>query len=89
VIGAALAWRGADGALLLPLPLDYLSWTHDSGDFFDHPGLAAADKTALIAGDASMLAQRQLTQRGWNIALRAPYDGAPAYAHGGFAPRNG
>ena len=29
-----------------------------------------------------MLAQRKLTQRGWSIALRTPYEGSPVYARG-------
>jgi hypothetical protein len=42
----------------------------------------------LISGEASMSAQRNLTARGWSLVLRAPYDGAPAYAQNGeFAPR--
>jgi hypothetical protein len=38
----------------------------------------------LIAGDASMAAQRGFTERGWNLVLRTPYDGAPSYAAGDF-----
>ena len=30
-----------------------------------------------------MLAQRKLTERGWNIVLREPFEGAPAYAREG------
>ena len=89
VAGAALAWRSADGRILLPLPLDYLSWSHDIDEFFDQPALRAADKTVLIAGDASLPAQRAMTSRGWSLRLRARYDGAPAYALGSFAPRRG
>jgi hypothetical protein len=43
------------------------------------------DKTVLIAGEASMTAQRKLTDRGWNLVLRAPYEGAPAYPRSEFA----
>jgi len=82
VLGAALAWRTTDGAILLPLPVDYLTWSHDIGDFFDQTAFGAKDKTVLIAGEASMTAQRKLTERGWNLVLRAPYDGAPRYAGG-------
>jgi len=82
VIGAAVAWRGADGAIVVPLPVDYLSWSHDIGDFFDQAPLASPSKTVLIGGDASALAQRELTDRAWNIVPRAPYDGSPRYAGG-------
>jgi hypothetical protein len=80
VAGAALAWRGDDGRLLLPLPLDWLSWTADMGEFFAAPQFRAEDKTALVGGDASTAAQRALVARGWRLQVRAPYPGAPAYA---------
>ena len=72
VAGAGLAWRAADGHLLLPLPVDYLTWSHDLGEFFDQRTLAGRDRTVLIGGDASMPAQREMTTRGWNLVLRAP-----------------
>jgi hypothetical protein len=81
--GAAIAWRMPAGKLLLPLPVDYLSWNANLQAFFDQPALRAADKLVLIGGDASMLAQRELTRRGWGLQLRAPYAGAPAYARFG------
>ena len=80
VTGAALGWRTRAGKLLLPMPVDYLSWSHDIGDFFDRQEFANANKTVLISGEASMLAQRNLTARGWSLLLRAPFDGAPKYA---------
>lgn len=79
VVGAALAWRGDDGRLLLPLPLDWLSWTADMGEFFAAPQFRVEDKTALIGGTASTAAQRALAARGWHLSLRAPFAGAPAY----------
>jgi hypothetical protein len=88
VTGAALAWRTPAGRLLLPLPVDYLTWSHDLEEFFAQPAFASRDKTALIGGDASMLAQRQLTERGWSLALRTPFDGAPAYAQDGRFARD-
>jgi len=84
VAGAALAWRAPSGRMLLPLPLDYLTWNAELAQFFDQPALGSSDKLALIAGDASTLTQRQLTQRGWSIKPRMPFDGAPAYAQGDF-----
>ncbi|MDR3388105.1 MAG: hypothetical protein P4L92_13735 [Rudaea sp.] len=88
VAGAAIVWRTPSGKLLLPMPVDYLTWSHDLGDFFDRPEFATANKIALIGGEASMLAQRKLTERGWSLVLRAPYEGAPVYTQGGFAPKN-
>ena len=87
VTGAAIAWRTPADRLLLPLPVDYLTWSHDLDDFFVQPAFAAREKSALIGGEASTLAQRELTERGWSIVLRTPFDGAPAYAREGeFRP---
>ncbi|TDR43134.1 hypothetical protein DFR29_107142 [Tahibacter aquaticus] len=81
VVGAALAWRSGDGnRLLLPLPLDWLSWTADMGEFFAARQFRIEDKSLLIGGEASATAQRALARRGWNLHLRLPYAGAPAYA---------
>ena len=77
VVGAAIVWQSSDGKLLLPMPVDYLTWSHNIGEFFDRPDFAPKEKTALIGGEASLLAQRELTDRGWNLVLHAPYDGAP------------
>ena len=35
---------------------------------------------ALIGGEASLATQRALTARGWGLVVKAPYEGAPAYA---------
>jgi len=83
VTGAAIAWRTRGGRLLLPLPIDYLTWSGDLGEFFAQPAFDAHDKVALIGGEASTLAQRKLTERGWGLALRSPFDEAPAYAREG------
>jgi hypothetical protein len=83
VIGAAVAWKAQDGRLLLPMPVDYLTWSHDIGDFFDQAPFAHLDKTALIGGEASTLAQRGLTERSWNIVLRAPFEESPRYTSNG------
>src|SRR5262249_4223108 len=85
VAGAGLAWLGADGHVLLPLPVDYLTWSRDLGDFFDQRAPAGRDRPGLIGGEASMAAQRELPARGWNLTLRAPYAGAPLYALSDFA----
>jgi hypothetical protein len=85
VVGAALAWRNPDGSIVLPLPLDYLTWSHDIGDFFEQSEFAVRNKTVLIGGEASMTMQRKLTDRGWNLVLRATYEGAPPYSRNEFA----
>jgi hypothetical protein len=78
VTGAAIAWQADDGALLLPLPVDYLSWSHAIDDFFDQRVFAAADKTILMTGEASLQAQQELTERSWNLRFQARHPGAAA-----------
>jgi hypothetical protein len=79
-IGAGLAYETADRELVLPLPVDHLSWTGEVRDFVDRPEFRVPNKTVLIGGGASLAARRALTERGWNIVVRAPWPGAPPYA---------
>ena len=79
-IGAGLVYMAADGELVLPLPVDYLSWTDEVRDFLDRAEFRVTNKTVLIGGGASLAARRALTERGWNIVVRAPWPGAPPYA---------
>ena len=78
-IGAGLAYEAADHELVLPLPVDWLSWTTDVRDFLNRAEFRVANKTVLIGGGASLSARRALTERGWNIVVRAPWPGAPPY----------
>lgn len=82
-IGAGLAYATTDGELILPLPVDRLSWTVEVQQFLDRADFRAVDKSVLIAGDTSALARRGLTERGWSILTREPWPGAPPYARGG------
>ena len=79
-IGAGLAYEAADHELVLPLPVDYLSWTSEVRDFLDRGEFRVTNKTVLIGGGASLTARRALTERGWNIVMRAPWPGVPPYA---------
>lgn len=79
-IGAGLAYRTRDGELVLPLPVDRLSWTAEVRDFLDRPEFRVVAKTVLIGGEATLAARRGLTERGWSIVVRAPWPGAPPYA---------
>jgi hypothetical protein len=89
VAGAGVAWRTSAGKLVLPLPLDYLTWNSSIATFLDQESLRGNDKVAVISGEATLLAQRQLTERGWSLRLRAPFDGAPTYVAGAFAAKDG
>ena len=79
-VGAGLVYATRDGELLLPLPVDQLSWTAQVRDFVDRREFRVDNKTVLIGGNASLAARRGLSERGWNIVTRAPWPGAPPYA---------
>jgi len=86
VVGAAIVYAMPNSHIVLPMPVDYLSWNRDMGEFFDRPEFAhATDKLLLIGGEASPLARRKLAEHGWRVVLRAPYDGAPKYPSGEFS----
>ena len=85
-VGAAVAWRTKEGEWLLPLPVDRLSWTSEMREFFDQKAFRVDRKTALIGGEASIPAQRGLTERGWSLVVLAPYAGAPAYVRMTLGP---
>ncbi len=80
-VGAGLALRLGNGRLVLPLPVDHLSWTDLAREFFRQPELAHGERTVLIAGGVSDRTLRELTALGWEIVVRAPYAGAPPYAN--------
>ncbi|MEO7323204.1 MAG: hypothetical protein ABIW82_00075 [Dokdonella sp.] len=82
-IGAGLAYASSDGELILPLPVDRLSWTAEVRDFVDRKEFHVRNKTALIGGEASLPARRGLGERGWSIVTRAPWPGSSPYAKKG------
>lgn len=82
-IGAGLTYASADGELVLPLPVDQLSWTPEVRDFLDRKEFQRRNKTALIGGSASLGARRGLGERGWSIVTRARWPGSPPYAKDG------
>jgi hypothetical protein len=90
IVGASLVYQMplknySGGQLILPLPVDYLSWSADIDEFFTSAEFARSGKVVLIGGEASRLAQKKLTARGWSLVLRAPYQGAPDYVKGEFS----
>lgn len=71
--GAMLAYRSADGEFVLPLPVDYLSWTPQVRRWFDRPQFAQAPRRTLLAGGRlSPRAENALAQRGWRIVDTIP-----------------
>ncbi len=55
----------AAGGLVLPAPVDYVSWIEPLGRAVGRPELQAPDKVAFLSGQLSPLARKNLAARGW------------------------
>ncbi|MGB2788744.1 MAG: hypothetical protein WBC13_05435, partial [Dokdonella sp.] len=69
IVGAGLGYLGNSGDVVLPLPVDYLAWTHEVATFLDNEEFRSARKSVLIQGNASPRSLRELTSRGWNVVV--------------------
>lgn len=79
-LGALIVYETRSGELVLPLAVDWLDWSGRTRRWFDLPALGRhADRSLLLSGNASPMAQRALTRRGWSLVQRLPYPGAPPY----------
>jgi hypothetical protein len=58
--------------LVVPMPVDVLSWTAPVAALFDDPALRAAEREMWLDGEATMRAQRELTRRGFGLRLDLP-----------------
>ena len=86
VAGRMLVAR-VDGTLVVPMPVDVLSWTAPVADLFDDPALRAARREMWLDGEATMRAQRELTRRGFGLRLDLPRSTREALPlPEGFAP---
>jgi hypothetical protein len=60
--------RDQAGALILPAPVDYVSWTERVASFAKHPSFRAAQqRTILLAGLMSPRAKKEFAASGWTI----------------------
>jgi hypothetical protein len=60
--------RDQDGALILPAPVDYVSWTERVASFATHPSFQAARQRILwLSGQMSPRAKQGFTENGWTI----------------------
>ncbi|MBL0041183.1 MAG: hypothetical protein IPP28_09135 [Xanthomonadales bacterium] len=76
-----------DDTLVVPMPVDVLSWTMPIADLFDDPALRAAKREIWLDGEATMRAQRELTRRGFGLRLDLPRSTREALPlPDGFAP---
>lgn len=61
-----------DDTLVVPMPVDVLSWTAPIAALFDDPALRSARREMWLDGEATMRAQRELTRRGFGLRLDLP-----------------
>jgi hypothetical protein len=60
--------RDQDGALILPAPVDYVSWTERVASFAKNPGFVAVPQRMLwLAGQMSPRAKKEFAANGWTI----------------------
>jgi hypothetical protein len=57
----------AAGGLVLPAPVDYVSWIEALGRAVGRPELQGPEKVAFLSGQMSPLAQKNVGSRGWRI----------------------
>ena len=79
-VGAGLVWQLDDGSIVLPLPIDQLSWTREIAEFLDRSEFRGEKKSVLIAAGATVVSRRELVNRGWNLQSHVHWPGSPPYA---------
>jgi hypothetical protein len=62
--------RDRNGTLIVPAPVDYVSWTKRISYFAHRPDLAAPRRIALVTGQLSPMARRNFKQLGWTVYER-------------------
>jgi len=59
--------RTATGALVVPLPVDYIAWTERVAHFPRRPDVQAPEHVGFISGRLSPLANKEFEKRGWKL----------------------
>jgi hypothetical protein len=59
--------RDRDGALILPAPVDYVSWTERIASFATSPDLKASQRTVWLSGKMSPRAKKEFEVLGWTV----------------------
>lgn len=67
LIGRIPAAVDSSGALVLALPVDYVSWTAEIAEMVNRDDLKGLNPEVLYTGSFSPLATRQLTRIGWTL----------------------
>lgn len=59
--------RDRDGTVIVPAPVDYVSWTERIAQFAESPTLAAPQRGIWLTGKMSPRARREFTALGWTL----------------------
>jgi hypothetical protein len=59
--------RTETGALVVPMPVDYISWTERVARFPQRPDIKAPEHVGFISGRLSPLANKEFERRGWKL----------------------
>ena len=62
-----LVGRDQEGALILPAPVDYVSWTERVAQFAQSSTLAAPQRSIWLTGKISPRASKEMTKLGWML----------------------
>ncbi len=62
--------RGRDGTVVVPAPVDYVSWTKRISYFAHRHDLAAPRRIALVTGQLSPMAKKNFQKLGWTVYER-------------------
>lgn len=58
---------GPNGGIIIPAPVDYISWTERIGNFAKRPDLRARQRNIWLSGKMSGAAQRGFTELNWTL----------------------
>src|SRR5215467_2092154 len=59
--------RTEAGALVVPMPVDYIAWTERVAHFPQRPDIQAPEHVGFISGRLSPRAEKEFTKRGWKL----------------------
>jgi hypothetical protein len=85
-VSGTLVGRTKAGALVVPAPVDYVSWTERVAGFAKRPDLAAPDRQILLTGRLSPRARQELKRLHWvtreRVKAGVPRAGGPRVLEG-------
>jgi hypothetical protein len=65
--------RDRSGTIVVPAPVDYVSWTQRISNFAHRPDLKAPKRIALLTGQMSPMAKRNFQKLGWTVYERVSH----------------